>query len=110
MDLVGKSGGVEEKVFLKSELHIRYDDLLKDNFIVRRCVNRTEGDAAYGKEGIMVGNDFYVKKIDERSSKGEEKEVFWRRKDEIFECYLWMMFSLDLLEKTNILRGLSNVA
>ena len=73
-------------------------------------MNRTEGDASYGKEGIMVGNDFYVKKIDERSSKGEEKEVCWRRKDEIFECYLWKLFSLDFLEKTNILRGLSNVA
>jgi len=33
-------------------------------------MNRTEGDAAYGKEGIMVGNDCYVKKIDERSGKG----------------------------------------
>ena len=73
-------------------------------------MNRTEGDAAYGKEGIMVENDCYAKKIDERSGKGEEKEVCWRRKDEIFECYLWMLFSLDLLEKTNILRGLSNVA
>ena len=31
------------------------------------------------KEGIMVGNDCYVKKIDERSGKGEEKEVCWRR-------------------------------
>ena len=72
-------------------------------------MNRTEGDAAYGKEGIMVENDCYVKKIDERSGKGEEK-VGWRRKDEIFECYLWMLFSLDLIEKTNILRGLSNVA
>jgi len=83
---------------------------LEDNFIVRRCVKRTEGDAAYGKEWIIVGNDCYVKKVDERSGKGEEKEVCWRRKDEIFECYLWMLFSLDLLEKTNILRGLSNVA
>ena len=73
-------------------------------------MNRTEGDASYGKEEIMVGNDCYVKKIDERSGKGEEKQVCWRRKDEIFEYYLWMMFSLDLLEKTNILRGLRNVA
>ena len=52
---------------------------MEDNFIVRRCMNRTEGDAAYGKEGIMVGNDCYVKKIDERSGKGAEKEVCWRR-------------------------------
>ena len=42
-------------------------------------MNSTEGDAAYGKEGIIVGNDCYVKKIDERSGKGEEKEVCWRR-------------------------------
>ena len=48
-------------------------------------MNRTEGDAAYGKEGIMVGNDCYVKKMDERSGKEEEKEVCWRQKDEIFE-------------------------
>jgi hypothetical protein len=73
-------------------------------------MNRTEGDAAYGKEEIMVGNDCYVKKIEERSGKEEEKEICWRLKYEIFEFYLWMMFSLDFLEKTNILRGLSNVA
>ena len=46
MDLVEKSGGVEGKVFLKSDVHIGNDDLLEDNFIVRRCMNRTEGDAA----------------------------------------------------------------
>ena len=73
-------------------------------------MNRTEGDAAYGKEEIMVGNNCYAKKIDERNGKEKEKEVCWRRKDETFKCYLWMMFSLDFLEKTNILRGLSNVA
>ena len=51
-------------------------------------MNSTKGAAAYGKEEIMVENDCYVKKIDERSGKGEEKEACWRRKDEIFECYL----------------------
>ena len=60
-------------------------------------MKRTEGDAAYGKEWIIVGNDCYVKKVDERSGKGEEKEVCWRRKDVIFECYLWILISLDLL-------------
>ena len=70
MDLVEKSGGVEEKVFLKSEVHkVWNDDLLEDNFIVRRCMNSTEGDASYGKEEIMEGNDCYVKKMDERSGK-----------------------------------------
>ena len=48
-------------------------------------MNRTEGDAAYGKEGIVLGNDCYAKKIDESSGKGEEKAVCWRRKDEILE-------------------------
>ena len=48
-------------------------------------MKRTEGDAAYGKEEIMVGNDCYVKKIDERRGKGEEKEVCWRRKGEILD-------------------------
>ena len=43
---------------------------MEDNFIVRRCMNSTEGDAAYGKERITVGNDCYAKKIDERSGKG----------------------------------------
>ena len=38
-------------------------------------MNRTEGDAAYGNEGIMVGNDCYAKKIDGRSGKREAKEV-----------------------------------
>ena len=42
-------------------------------------MNSTEGDTSYGKEEIMVGNDCYVKKIDERSGKGAEKEVCWRR-------------------------------
>ena len=52
-------------------------------------MKRTEGDAAYGKEWIIVGNDCYVKKVDERSGKGEEKEVRWRQKDIIMLRMIW---------------------